>query len=104
MADSILLDPLGREIVLHDRTWYGHIVKVHPDISDFRRIAEQAVSQPVEIRHSSSDGDCRIYYGSGPRPGLMMAVVADVTVCVVKTAHLAKKITGGGAEWSSPIP
>ncbi|MGQ9652188.1 MAG: hypothetical protein ACUVXJ_18990 [Phycisphaerae bacterium] len=32
MADVELTDPLGRTIVLHDRTCCGHIVGVHPEI------------------------------------------------------------------------
>lgn len=27
MPDSLLVDPLGRPITLHDRTWFGHILK-----------------------------------------------------------------------------
>ena len=47
MADTTLTDPLGRDIVLHDRTWYGHIVKGHPDMS------------------GHYDENCRIYFGPG---------------------------------------
>jgi len=104
MADSVLVDPLGRQIVLHDRTWYGHVLKVHPDVGVCRKLAEDAVSRPSQIQHSTSGSDCRIYYGVGPGQGLMIAVVADVVAGVVKTVHLARKVSGGGAEWSSPIP
>ena len=104
MADAPMLDPMGRAVVLHDRTWDGHIVKAHSDVSGCRSLAEQAVRAPSEIRYSKSDADCRIYYGAGPRPGLMIAVVADVSAGVVKTVHLAKRISGGGVEWSSPTP
>jgi hypothetical protein len=100
MADTTLSDPLGRDITLHDRTWYGHVVKGHPDIMNHRDLVEAAVRSPDEIRHSKSDPDCRIYYGRGPSPTLRMMVVVDVAVRVVKTAHLAKKTTGGEVEWS----
>lgn len=100
MPDAQVQDPLGRVIVLHDRTWFGHILKAHPDMSLDRPLVEQAVRSPDEIRHSRSDADCRIYLGPGPRTGVKMMVVADVALGVVKTAHLAKKPSGGAQEWS----
>lgn len=100
MADAHLVDPLGRTIVLHDRTWYGHIVKGHPNVSKHRVLAESAVRAANEIRFSRSDADCRLYYGSGPRPGLQMVVVADVLVGVVKTAYLSRRVSGGDIEWT----
>jgi hypothetical protein len=104
MADTTLVDPLGRTIVLQERTWHGHIVKGHPEIKDDRRLVEWAVESPDEIRHSGSGPDCRIYYGPGPRPTVIMMVVADVALGIVKTAHLARKATGGAVEWSKPTP
>jgi hypothetical protein len=104
MSDTRITDPQGRQITLHDRTWYAHILKVHLELGDCRHLAERAVSAPLEIQFSRSDPVCRVYYGKGPKPGLLMAVVADVVAGVVKTAHLAGKVTGGGMEWSSPTP
>ena len=100
MADTTLKDPLGRDIVLHDRTWHGHIVKGHPDLGGHHDLVERTVQSPDEIRHSRADENCRIYFGPGPRPGVIIMVVADVVARVVKTAHLAKKVTGGAMEWS----
>lgn len=100
MTDTKVNDPLGREIVLHDRTWHGHIIKGHPEVSDARALVEQAVRAPDEIRHSRSDVDCRIYFGQGPRNGVKIMVVVDVALGLVKTAHLAEKISGGSIEWS----
>jgi hypothetical protein len=85
-------------------TWYGHILKCHPEVKKARRLVEAAVVNPLEIRMSRSDADCRLYYGPGPRAGLLVQVVADVVQGVVKTAHFAKKITGGNLEWSPPSP
>jgi hypothetical protein len=39
MTDTRITDPLGRQITLHDRTWYGHILKVHPELADCRHLA-----------------------------------------------------------------
>lgn len=100
MADTTLTDPLGRHIVLHDRTWYGHIVKGHPDVGGHYDLVKQTVQSPDEIRQSRAGTDCRICFGPGPRSGVMIMVVADVAARVVKTAHLAKKVTGGALEWS----
>ena len=100
MPESNLTDPLGREIVLHDRTWYGHIVLGHPEMQEYRMLAEEAIRSPDEIRLSRSDANCRVYFGAGPRPGIRIMVVADVIAGVVKTAHLARKISGGPVEWS----
>jgi len=102
MPDAVMSDPLGREVVLHDRTWYGHVLKGHPDVARCRDLAQKAVRDPREIRFSMSDTDCRIYYGTGPTADLMIAVVADVVVGLVKTVYLAKSTSAGGVEWSSP--
>lgn len=99
MTDTPLTDPMGRTFILHDRTWFGNILKGHPDVGNYRGLVELAVSQPMEIRFNHSDPDCRLCYGRGPRAGLMMMVVADVRLGLVKTAHFAKSITGGAREW-----
>jgi hypothetical protein len=103
MADTPLTDPLGRTVVLHDSTWYGHIVRGHPEVAGARHLIEQAVITPLEIRLSNADADCRLYFGPGPR-SLLVKVVADVVRGVVKTAHLARKTSGGSVEWSPPTP
>ncbi len=104
MADTHLCDPLGRAITLHDSTWYGHILKGHPEVGRARPFVELAIQSPQEIRQSRSDPDCRLFYGTGPRPGLLMQVVVDVRRGLVKTAHFAKRITGGPVEWLLPNP
>ncbi len=94
MADVRITDPLGRIITLHDRTWFIHIIVRHPEVSQHRALAEQAISNPIEIRISLSDADCRTYYGTGPRRGIMIAVVADVVKGLVKTGFLTKRMKG----------
>ena len=101
MTDALLVDPLGRRIELRDRTWFGHVLKGHPEVAPFRGLAEAAVTRPLEIRFSTSDPDCRVYYGKGPVPRLRLAVIADVRSGSVKTAYLARKASAGGVEWSS---
>jgi hypothetical protein len=100
MTDAELTDPLGRNVVLHDRTWYAHILRGHPEMTPWRQLAENAVAHPREIRYSVGEAACRIYYGDGPRAGLMVAVVADLSVEVVKTAYLTRKASPGAVEWS----
>ena len=90
----------ARSVTLHDRTWYGHIVKGHPDVSEHRAIVERTVRSPDAIHISRLDANCRLYYGPGPRPTVRMMVVVDVAEGVVKTAHLAKRMPGGKIEWS----
>ena len=68
MADATLSDPLGREIVPHDHTWHGHIVKFHAEVKDQRLLVEQAIHSPDQIRHSHSDPGCRLRYGRCPTP------------------------------------
>ena len=41
MPDTTLKDPLGRTIVLHDRTWRGHVVRGHPEMEPLRALAEE---------------------------------------------------------------
>jgi hypothetical protein len=105
MADRTLTDPLGRQITLHNRTWYGHILPGHPDLRAHRRLVEEAITAPLEIRISTNGPpDVRLYYGIGPRSGMMIAVAANVSVGEVRTAHLTKTYRPGETEWSPPTP
>jgi len=97
MADTTVVDPLGRSITLHDHTWFGHILKGHPECRGDRGLAEQAIRSPSTIRLSAADVDCRVYYGKGPS-GLLLAVVADVARGFVKTAYRTRT-PKGVVEW-----
>ena len=99
MSDSNLKDPLNREIVLHDRTWFGHIIKGHPEMEEQREWVEKTIQNPEEIRFSNSDKDCRLYYNKKEK--YFMMVIADIVLGLIKTAHKAKKKTGGKIEWLS---
>src|SRR5689334_14696677 len=99
MPDETLLDPLGRSIVLHDHTWFRHILAAHPEMAGFRGFVTAAVEYPWEVRRSHSDPSCRLYFGPGPRRGTITKVVADVDLGLVKTAHFARIISGGDLEW-----
>ncbi len=103
MPDASLTDPLGRTIVLHNHTWFGHIVRNHPDMRPYRRLAEAAITTPIEIRFHPTDTDTRLYFGDGPRPGMMVLVAANVMAGFVKTAHLIRQ-PKGALEWSRPTP
>ena len=99
MADTQLKDPLGRAITLHDHTWYGHIIKGHPEVRQHRQIVEDAIRSPQEIRLSAADANCRLYYGAGPRAGIFVVTVVDLALSLVRTAYLARKLKGA-VEWS----
>ena len=103
MADKKLRDPLGRSLILHNHTWYGHITKRHPEMRHFRGLVEQAVTSPLDIRFSAADEDIRIYFGAGPRAGIMTAVFATLSGGFIKTAHLVRAAKGA-IEWSKPTP
>jgi hypothetical protein len=106
MAESLLQDPLGRSIYLHDRTWFGHITRKgnHPEVRPHRLLVEETIRKPNLITISRSDPDRRLYCGSGPRPGIMMIVVADIVQGFVATAYLSKKSPEGLVEWSAQKP
>ena len=103
MADVRVTDPLKRVIRFTSGNWTGHVTKRHPEVGSFRRLAEQAVRRPLEIRFSPSDSECRLYFGKGPRPGVMIVVVANVLRGLVKTAHFVK-VARGDLEWSRRKP
>jgi len=103
VADETVKDPLGRSITLHNHTWYGHIIRHHPDLRLHRALVVATITQPLEIRFHPDDADSRFYFGAGPRRGIMMLVVVDVVQGLVKTAHLIKT-TKGALEWSPPTP
>ncbi len=98
MGDIELIDPLGRVITLHDRTWFGHIIKGHPEVAAYRHLVEQAIVKPDAIHRSSSDDHCRKYVAAGPRVTVIMVVIADVAEGLVKTAYLARRASGS-TEW-----
>lgn len=110
MSDTSHVDPLGRTIVLRDQTWYGHILvqrlrqRRGEEFAEYRRLVESAIESPLKIEMSASDSDCRVYYGQGPRPGVMMKVIADIAIGRVKTAYLFKQFEGGVEEWPSSTP
>ena len=79
-------------------TTRGLDIKGHPEVAGHRRLVEAAVTRPTAIRFSTADADCRVYYGVGPRAGLMTAVVADVLDGYVKTAYLTRNAKGA-IEW-----
>jgi hypothetical protein len=99
MADETFIDPLGRAIVFHDHTWFGHVLKGHPELRDERECVGATIEQPTDIRHSLSDTYVRLYHGQAERPGVYLRVVADVEIGVVKTAHYVRKPQGGPIEW-----
>jgi hypothetical protein len=101
MPDRDLRDPLGRRIVLRDRTWYGHIVKGHFEMAPERRRVESAIENPLEIRRSRADESCRLYFGAGPWRRVSILVVVDIRLGIVETAHLARHRSGGEVEWPS---
>jgi hypothetical protein len=103
MADTTYNDPLGRPITLHDHTWHGHIAKRHPDVRTLRQVIERAIRNPLQISFSTSDPDCRVYYGRGLTSDIMVAAVADVVAGVVKTAYRTTRMKGV-VEWSPPKP
>lgn len=103
MPDVILIDPLGRSISLHNHTWYGHILRRHPEMRSHRAHVEQSIVDPLEIRFSDADADVRVYFATGPRTGIMTAVFVNIVGGFVKTAHLVKSAKGG-IEWSKPTP
>ena len=92
MPDTTLIDPLGRSITLTDAGWHGHILPRYPEMRNHRRLVEQAVRTPTIIHRSNSDPNCRLYYGSGPRPGIMAVTVADAVrlPAVVNWRHLGR--------------
>src|SRR3954470_9855349 len=103
MPDTSLVDPLGRIIVLHNHTWYGHITKRHPELRRHRGLVEQAITNPIEIRISVADSQVRIYCGAGPRTGIITTVFATLAGGFVKTAHFLRAAKGE-IEWSKPTP
>ena len=103
MESASQIDPLGRQISLPDRSW-DHILRGHPEVAPHRALVETALSDPLEIRVSDKESDCRLYYGRGPWPRFMMVVIANVVRGVVLTAYIQNRPVKGVVEWSSPTP
>lgn len=99
-----LRDPLGREIQLTDGAWFGHIVKGHPEMRGLRAQVESAISSPTAIHQSTSDADCRLYYGASTGARLIICVVVDVAAGFVKTAYLTRRVKPGAKEWPPQRP
>ena len=103
MPDVTLTDPLSRIIFFPDATWDVHVLARHPEMDRYRRLAELAIIDPLEIRFSATDPATRLYFGSGPGSTLMVEVVANVVDGYLKTAHLVRRMRGD-VEWSRPNP
>ncbi len=104
MADSRLIDPLGRHMTLHDRTWFGHVIKFHPELVEYRDEVEQSIIQPDDIVFSTSDSACRMYHRQSVRRGRIIVTVVDLEGGFVKTAHFVKTARKGRVEWSAQKP
>lgn len=89
--------------MLHNHTWFGHVLQHHPDMRPYRALASAAVTDPIEIRVSDANPEARVYFGRGPRPGTMIAVAANLAGGFVMTAHLVRRAKGV-MEWSSSTP
>jgi hypothetical protein len=63
-----------------------------------RAEVEWAIPRPIRICFSTSDPDCRIYYGAVSNAGIMVAVIGDVVGGFVRTAYRTNKIKGT-PEW-----
>ena len=99
MPNSALTDPLNRVIVLHDHTWFGHMLKGHPEMKGLRGESERAITAPDSICYSNSSVNCRLYFAANPAGPLpYIAVVADLRLGLVLTAYQAKRIKGA-IEW-----
>ena len=105
MATRTFTDPLGRQITLHNHTWFGHILRRHPDLRAHRRLVEETITAPLSIRFADGQPvDTRLYYGVGPRSGMLIVLAADLTAGHVLSAHLAKVAKPGAIEWSPTTP
>lgn len=102
MEPTRLVDPLGRAVRFTEGAWFNHILKGHPEMAPYRASVEAAVTAPTAIHVSTSDPNCRLYYGPSHRSGFMIAVVADVGGGFVKTAYLTKRVKPGTQEWPTP--
>jgi hypothetical protein len=103
-----LVDPLGEEIVLHDRTWFGHIVKRRAELRPYRQTVEDIVRSPMVVLRSDEAGGRprgRVYLGRCPDRKLLIKVcVEEITVAgrpelIVKTAYLCRTAGPGEQLW-----
>ena len=101
MANVELTDPLGRRITISNHTWYGHILRAHPELKSERSRIEKAIEKPEKIKISITSPEIRHYYISANRTGLYLRVVVDIQKGIVKTAHYARTIERGSLEWSA---
>jgi hypothetical protein len=86
-------------VQFQSKVWFGHIIEAHPDMKPYRHLVEQALASPVEVRRSGSKPDHSLYYMPMPGRDLFMQVVVRQTDWTVRSAHLAKAITGGERLW-----
>ncbi len=108
MADARLVDPLGDEVVLYDRTWYGHIIKRRAEMRRYRAAVEDIVRAPVVVlrRETTAGGPRgRVYLGRCPDRNLLIKVcveeitIAEETELIVKTAYLCRTTGPGEQLW-----
>ena len=100
MADETHVDPLGRSITLHDRTWFGHILPGHPDMEVHRALLFRAIHNPLSILFEPGMPHGRRYIGIGPRPERVILVAADIELGLVKSAFIIpERRIRGEVEW-----
>ncbi len=72
-------DPLGREVVLHDDTWHGHVVVEHPAMIHNVHLIQDAIERPERICRDAVDHERESYYRPIPDsiPRLLVKVCVE---------------------------
>lgn len=61
-------DRWNREIVLTDRTWYGHVLSNHAELTDHLTAVERTVRRPQRVTTDKDDPDREVFYRRGILP------------------------------------
>jgi len=94
------IDPEGREIILHDTTWWRHIKKYHPEIRSVSEI-KSIIQNPDFITEISSRSS--LAYTKIARSNLNVNVFAKMDNTYEKgyvtTSYLTSKDPDGSIIW-----
>ena len=90
------VDPFGREIVLTEEVWFGHIVLGHAEFHERPSIVQAALTTPASIKSDRRYPLREVYYRAAPLPYpfanlLVRVVVKFYEAGEVVTAHFIQE-------------
>ncbi|MCK4641036.1 MAG: hypothetical protein KAU06_06845 [Candidatus Marinimicrobia bacterium] len=103
---SISTDPEGRNVTLHRHTFYGHILKNHPQPYIKQESIQSTIENPKHIKESETVENSLIYVSSTTDSkdfNVTTKFDSDLKSGYVTSAYVSKKPKKGSIIWPKSL-